>query len=94
MDMVTGLRDRLAKLTTAHEKDVERFSKRATASNPDQVEQEQRSLEERRRRLTFHNILRVTLVVGYVEIGRMKDNDLLDLMVDNGVVRGRPRRAS
>jgi hypothetical protein len=86
VEVALALRARETALKTALMKDLE--------ATPKSDANKRRALYDKIKHATIQNLLRVSLLAGLPAVEKMSDADLVNRMVDGGVVKGRPRRAA
>jgi hypothetical protein len=87
VDIAMALKDREATMKLALMKDLKDAQKGSV--------DERRKVEEKIKAVSYQNMLRVCLRIGFPTFVKLNDSDLLNrLMAPGSVVRGRPSRAA
>ena len=93
IDMAADLRGKLVRLKEQHESEIARMEKSLKSSGNTKLIAKLAGLAERGRRLTVHNMVRLALTHGLVNLVKKTDEQVLALLAEEGTVRGRPRAA-
>jgi hypothetical protein len=93
VSIAVDLQERMRVLQIAHEKEMAQIDKRIRLvdGDPKKLAKTRLDLHHQGRMITANNLLRLAVEHGASKVILMKDDQIMKLLSDTGIARGRPR---